>query len=80
MQSKIIRLFLEPLTQVESIYTFGFSFSDVDRVYIGEICKNLNSKVVWYLNDFDNKTTRKYYSKMIKKCGFKGKFDTYHVS
>lgn len=62
----------------EAIYTIGFSFGDVDLIYIKEICKNLSDKVVWYLNDYDPSKLPVYQNK-IKQCGFKGTFDTFNI-
>lgn len=67
--------------KVSEIYSFGFSFSDVDLVYIKEIFKKLNtSNVTWYLNDFSDETELNRHKDIIIKCGFKGKFDTYHIN
>ncbi|WP_312151027.1 bacteriophage abortive infection AbiH family protein [Paenibacillus odorifer] len=65
---------------VDRIYSFGFSFSEVDQVYIQEICRRLlTNDVTWVLNDFDREEEREKYRKVIKSCGFRGKFETYHV-
>jgi len=66
---------------VDKIYSFGFSFSKIDEVYIMEICSKLpTSNVTWYLNDYDDIAKRTEYTKVIKSCGFEGTFDTYHIS
>ncbi|WP_458124723.1 bacteriophage abortive infection AbiH family protein [Paenibacillus sp. Z3-2] len=66
---------------VDKIYSYGFSFSEVDQVYIEEICsKNKTDNVTWLLNDFDDETKREEYKKIIKSCGFMGNFSTYHIS
>jgi isocitrate lyase len=66
---------------VDKIYSFGFSFSKIDEVYIMEICSKLpTANVTWYLNDYDDIAQRNEYTKVIKSCGFEGKFDTYHIS
>jgi len=67
-------------SSVDRIYSYGFSFSDVDKIYIQEICHRISTdNVVWYLNDFDCSTQRKRYKKVIMDCGFKGKFDIFHT-
>lgn len=67
-------------SNVDKVYSFGFSFSEVDSVYIEQICRRLtNPNVVWYLNDYDNKVKRYEYMRSISKCGYKGKFSTYSV-
>lgn len=46
--------FFDRLSNLKKIYTYGFSFSDVDMVYVEEICRHINpQKVVWYLNSYD---------------------------
>jgi len=75
------RTFFQSLNpSVNKIYSFGFSFSDVDEVYIREICSRLDtSKVTWLLNGFDSESTRSDYQNIIKKCGFNGSFAVYNV-
>ncbi|WP_139490059.1 bacteriophage abortive infection AbiH family protein [Brevibacillus dissolubilis] len=68
-------------SDVDKIYSYGFSFSKVDQIYIIEICKRLKTTdVIWYLNDFDNIDQREQYKDVIRSCGFKGHFSTYHIS
>lgn len=63
---------------ITEIYSYGFSFSDVDLPYIEYICKCLDtSKITWYLNDFDKEEKRNEFKTRITECGFKGKFDTF---
>lgn len=65
---------------VDKIYSFGFSFSKVDEIYITEICGKLPTRnVTWYLNEFDDLAKRRGYQKTIKSCGFIGVFDTYPI-
>lgn len=73
------KYFFDKLSGVERIYSYGFSFSDVDLVYIKEICKHINTKkVIWHLNSYDDKRNFEL-KKRIKKCGFSGSFDSYTV-
>lgn len=62
---------------LEAIYSYGFSFSKVDEVYIKTICSLLDtSDTVWYLHTFDSAKS-KHYKEVIVKCGFKGTFQTF---
>lgn len=71
------KYFFDKLAGVEMIYSCGFSFSDVDLIYIKEICKNINTKkVVWFLNSYDEGKNCEFVKK-IKKCGFTGNFNLY---
>jgi len=65
--------FAEIDSRVDKVYSFGFSFSEVDTVYIEHICSSLtNPNIVWYLNDFDDEIKRDEFKAVIRKCGYKG--------
>ncbi|MEK4715818.1 bacteriophage abortive infection AbiH family protein [Sporosarcina sp. FSL K6-5500] len=65
---------------VREIYSYGFSFSEVDMVYLEEISKRVNTqKVIWYFNDFDEQNHDDYIETLIK-YGFKGDFSTFNIS
>ena len=67
-------------SKVDKVYSFGFSFSEVDAIYIERICKRLtNPNVVWFLNSYDDNAMRNEYMKSISNCDYKGKFSTYNV-
>lgn len=58
---------------LESIHTFGFSFSDVDLYYIQKIAERTDpSKVTWYINKFDD---AKRYGTDWKSIKFKRQMD-----
>jgi hypothetical protein len=72
--------FFEGLTDIDAIYSYGFSFSDVDLPYIEKVIKRITThSVTWYLNDYDNEEKREAYKKIIKSCGFKGKYATFTI-
>ncbi|MCY8837667.1 bacteriophage abortive infection AbiH family protein [Bacillus atrophaeus] len=72
--------FFDNLGSVKNIYSFGFSFSDVDLPYIREICKRLDTKdITWFLNDFYYEETEELYKHKIKECGFKGEFNVFSI-
>lgn len=59
------------LKDVKKIYSSGFSFSDVDMVYIQELCNYINpSTVAWYFNAYDTENNPGYLEK-IQELGFK---------
>lgn len=61
------------------IYSHGFSFSGVDEVYLIEICNRIvTENIVWYFNDNDT-SKHKSYEDILKKCGYEGTFDTFHI-
>lgn len=68
------------LGSVDEIYSYGFSFSEVDLVYIKEICSQSSTKNIrWYLNDYDSSKFEEFKDK-IKKCGFEGEFDSFSLT
>lgn len=64
---------------VDEVYSFGFSFSKVDEIYMQEICKSLSKDVTWYLNDHSAPEELKKQQEVILLSGFRGKFSTYHI-
>ncbi|MBQ6320249.1 MAG: bacteriophage abortive infection AbiH family protein [Lachnospiraceae bacterium] len=70
---------------VKEVYSFGFSFANVDLPYIKQIVLSLKygKGVTWYLNTYsdipdDNGIIWNHeYEKRIRDCGFKGKFGRY---
>ena len=60
----------EKYAGIKCIYSSGFSFSDVDMVYIEKLCEYINPQnVTWYFNTYDAAENSKYLDK-IKKLGF----------
>ncbi|MDF2857393.1 MAG: hypothetical protein K0Q87_3244 [Neobacillus sp.] len=65
--------------EVDEIYSYGFSFSEVDLVYIKEICSTSPTEnIVWYINNYDS-TKFDIFKEKIIECGFNGKFDMFTV-
>ncbi len=63
--------FFNRLGSIEEIYSFGFSFSDVDMEYIDAIRSRVNvEKVIWYFNKHDYIEKRESI-KRIADMGFK---------
>lgn len=74
--------------KVNKIYSYGFSYSNVDLVYIEEICKRVDTnEIEWYLLKFNDRehptnkliTENEEYELKIRECGFKGKFSRYTI-
>lgn len=74
------QLFFEKLEDVDSIYSYGFSFGDVDMPYIEKICRSIRNttNVTWYFNDFKIEEYRTLCEE-IRKIGFNGTFDKFHI-
>ena len=57
---------------IDNVYSCGFSYSEVDKPYLKEICKALAKKnTIWYLYDYDTAENIRS-SLTIRECGFKG--------
>jgi len=70
--------FYDSLESVKNIYSYGFSFSQVDLPYIETICLYLDTKsMTWYLNSYNYDEDGAKFEKRIRQCGFKGRFDTF---
>ncbi|MFJ5746952.1 bacteriophage abortive infection AbiH family protein [Bacillus cereus] len=69
-----------PNHHIQEIYTFGFSYGDVDQVYLKKIFKGLDvtNGITWFFNDYD-KEREEEFKAILEKCGFKGKYANYSV-
>ena len=74
-------LFFEKLEGVNNIFSYGFSFSDVDMSYINKICESIRNTadITWYFNDYRIEENRMVFEEKIRKTEFIGKFDTFHI-
>ena len=62
--------FFRNLSDVDEIYSYGFSFSEVDRIYLEHICKYVDpANTVWYLGEYDWKE-KPQYKELLEKYGF----------
>ena len=63
--------------QIESIFSWGFSFSQVDLAYIKEICKVIDTQnITWHLHDRGNGNVVRFKNILIQ-AGFKGAITTF---
>lgn len=61
--------FFERLDNITEIYSYGFSFSNVDLPYIERICEVVNtSNVTWYQYTYNGSD----YTDILRGCGFEG--------
>lgn len=70
------KAFFYGLAGIANVYSYGFSYSDVDMPYIAEICKRLSKDSTWHFNDYDSPRHPEYHDK-VRKCGFGGKFSSF---
>ena len=63
---------------LSEVYSYGFSFGEVDEVYIKEICQAMPTKsMVWYLHNHAPGDHQRFKA-ILRRCGFKGKIDTFY--
>lgn len=66
--------------RIDKVFTYGFSYSDVDLPYIEEICKCLSRETVWYFHDYSSEEDRRRFKDILKKrCNFYGDITTFHI-
>ena len=67
--------YFESLNDINVIYSFGFSYNQIDSPYIGEIVRHLDDSrhVKWLLNAFDRSKFDEYRA-CIRSWGFEGEF------
>lgn len=64
---------------VNNVYSYGFSYGKVDRVYIKKIISQINPHAVWHFTQFEAQNSEELRIKKIKlrKYGFQGTFDLF---
>jgi hypothetical protein len=79
-------VFFEQITpDVKHVFSYGFSYSEVDMIYIRDIVRRMDSEnVVWNLYKRNNEVKTIEELERIKKkilnCGFKGEVKTFDFS
>ena len=66
-------------TNVEKVFSYGFSYGDVDMPYMKEICKHLGNKAIWSFNNYDREEKISGFEDKLRKAGFSGSFDRFEV-
>lgn len=61
------------------VYSYGFSYSKVDGIYIKEIIKRIHSEAIWFFTEFEAQDREALRIKKIRlrNYGFKGDFALY---
>lgn len=69
-----------PKQQIKKIYSFGFSFSEVDQIYLRIIFEKLDTSNITWLFNSHKKESIENYKGILKECGFKGEYNTFSVN
>lgn len=68
------KIFFAKLNNITDIYSYGFSFSNVDLPYINRICQVVNtSNATWHQYMYNGND----YTEVLKDCGFNGKIQSW---
>ncbi|PGW35161.1 bacteriophage abortive infection AbiH family protein [Bacillus thuringiensis] len=74
------KYFFDELSSVHEIYSHGFSFSQVDLIYLERICKICNTeKCTWYLSNYESVNEKEMFRNRIREAGFKGDFKEFAI-
>lgn len=74
------RDFFKSLDQtVDRVYSYGFSYSPVDKVYIKMIIERISPNATWYFTEYEasNKEKLRINKVKLRNYGFKGSFGIY---
>lgn len=72
--------FINNLRNIDVVYSYGFSYGDVDMPYFEAIFNKIPTKnVIWLFNDYASPEKIELYKKKLIAYGFEGKFGTFHV-
>lgn len=75
--------FFKKLTsKIDVVYSYGFSYGEVDCAYIKEIISCISSDATWYFTSYEAKHAEALQMKKdkLRNYGFKGTFGIYEVS
>lgn len=66
-------------SDIKNIYSFGFSYSEVDEYYLSKLMAFIDSdRVTWYLDNYDSDKEQQYVE-ILYRNGFKGAFSSVNV-
>ena len=66
---------------IDKVYSYGFSYSKVDSIYIKKIIEKISPNAIWYFTSYESQDTEALRIKKVKlrRYGFKGSFDIYEI-
>lgn len=73
------RFFQKLNDSVNKVYSYGFSYSSVDMVYIKNIISRISKDSIWYFTEFEAQNTEELQRRknILRENGFEGDFDIY---
>lgn len=64
--------FFETLKDINQIYSYGFSYGEVDLPYIRKICEYISDTSEWYIHFYPSEKEKIIFKDKIRQCGFNG--------
>ena len=73
------RFFKKLNSSVDKVYSYGFSYSSVDMIYIKTIISRISKDSIWYFTEFEAQNTEELQRRknILRENGFEGDFDIY---
>ena len=73
---KYNKFFKELNSEIDEVYSYGFSYGKVDGIYIKNIVNKISPNAIWYFTKFESENKEMLRVKKVKlrRYGFKGKF------
>lgn len=69
---------LAVVADCSAIYSFGFSYSSVDKPYIERICSLIENKdVEWLFHSYSFEEETEHCKEVVKSCKFRGRFSRF---
>ncbi len=69
--------FFNALSSVTEVYSFGFSYGEVDIQYIECIVRGISKSAHWKINSYPCPNEKMRFKELIKKCGHSGKISEF---
>ena len=67
--------------KTDEVYSYGFSYSDIDLPYIELLCETLvSSNAHWSFHDYKLDEYKAEYERKVRALGFHGEFGAFHVN
>lgn len=70
--------FFESLGNINEVYSYGFSYSDIDLPYIKAICKNIPKSAKQFIHSYPPESKKNECKNKIKACGYQGEIKEFN--
>ena len=63
--------FFESICDVDEVYSYGFSYNQVDEPYVSELVSRISKNAKWKLHSYPSEDEKRRYKTVVLKCGYK---------